>query len=159
MVGRYLDEHNRYAVWILDPHFDQTPWFLARATDDVNSGCVQPLMLNVDVANLDPEGQVAAGRFCGLPTDLEEAGSQEEDQPRCIGRAELAKDGESQRVPIEVAAALRLTRTQQNAASQSLHAIHHARLVGGVGECRGSVRMAYVRGPEGIIVSLFEQLA
>lgn len=31
-------------------------------------------------------------------------------------------------------------------------------LVGGVGEYEGAVRMAYVRGPEGIIVSLFEQL-
>ena len=31
-------------------------------------------------------------------------------------------------------------------------------LVGGVGEYEGSVRMAYVRGPEGIIVSLFEQI-
>lgn len=30
-------------------------------------------------------------------------------------------------------------------------------LVGGVGEYQNSVRMAYVRGPEGIIVSLFEQ--
>jgi len=30
-------------------------------------------------------------------------------------------------------------------------------LVGGVGEYEGAVRMAYVRGPEGIIVSLFEQ--
>ncbi|WP_026877163.1 VOC family protein [Jiangella gansuensis] len=31
-------------------------------------------------------------------------------------------------------------------------------LVGGVGEYEGSVRMAYVRGPEGIIVSLFEHI-
>jgi catechol 2,3-dioxygenase-like lactoylglutathione lyase family enzyme len=31
-------------------------------------------------------------------------------------------------------------------------------LVGGIGEYDKSVRMAYVRGPEGIIVSLFEQL-
>ncbi|MCW2783736.1 MAG: hypothetical protein JWP74_253 [Marmoricola sp.] len=31
-------------------------------------------------------------------------------------------------------------------------------LVGGIGEYEGSVRMAYVRGPEGVIVSLFEQL-
>lgn len=31
-------------------------------------------------------------------------------------------------------------------------------LVGGVGEFEGAVRMAYVRGPEGIVVSLFEQL-
>lgn len=31
-------------------------------------------------------------------------------------------------------------------------------LVGGVGEYENSVRMAYVRGPEGIVVSLFEQL-
>jgi len=30
-------------------------------------------------------------------------------------------------------------------------------LVGGIGEYENSVRMAYVRGPEGIIVSLFEQ--
>lgn len=31
-------------------------------------------------------------------------------------------------------------------------------LVGGVGEYGNSVRMAYVRGPEGIVVSLFEQI-
>lgn len=31
-------------------------------------------------------------------------------------------------------------------------------LVGGIGEYEGSVRMAYVRGPEGIVVSLFEQI-
>jgi catechol 2,3-dioxygenase-like lactoylglutathione lyase family enzyme len=31
-------------------------------------------------------------------------------------------------------------------------------LVGGIGEYENSVRMAYVRGPEGIIVSLFERL-
>ncbi len=31
-------------------------------------------------------------------------------------------------------------------------------LVAGIGEHEGSVRMAYVRGPEGIVVSLFEQL-
>ena len=31
-------------------------------------------------------------------------------------------------------------------------------LVGGIGEYENSVRMAYVRGPEGIIVSLFEQI-
>jgi catechol 2,3-dioxygenase-like lactoylglutathione lyase family enzyme len=31
-------------------------------------------------------------------------------------------------------------------------------LIGGIGEYENSVRMAYVRGPEGIIVSLFEQL-
>ncbi|MBW0113886.1 VOC family protein [Pseudonocardia abyssalis] len=31
-------------------------------------------------------------------------------------------------------------------------------VVGGIGEYEGSVRMAYVRGPEGIIVSLFEQI-
>lgn len=31
-------------------------------------------------------------------------------------------------------------------------------LVGGIGTYEDSVRMAYVRGPEGIVVSLFEQL-
>lgn len=31
-------------------------------------------------------------------------------------------------------------------------------LVGGIGEYQGSVRMAYVRGPDGIIVSLFEHV-
>ena len=31
-------------------------------------------------------------------------------------------------------------------------------LVGGIGEYENSVRMAYVRGPEGIVVSLFEQI-
>jgi len=31
-------------------------------------------------------------------------------------------------------------------------------LVGGIGEYEGSVRMAYVRGPDGIVVSLLEQI-
>ncbi|TQF66379.1 VOC family protein [Rhodococcus spelaei] len=31
-------------------------------------------------------------------------------------------------------------------------------LIGGIGEYENSVQMAYVRGPEGIIVSLFEQI-
>jgi catechol 2,3-dioxygenase-like lactoylglutathione lyase family enzyme len=31
-------------------------------------------------------------------------------------------------------------------------------LVGGIGEYENSVRMAYVRGPDGIVVSLFEQI-
>jgi hypothetical protein len=31
-------------------------------------------------------------------------------------------------------------------------------LVAGIGEYQNSVRMAYVRGPDGIIVSLFEQI-
>ncbi|MBN9096589.1 MULTISPECIES: VOC family protein [unclassified Pseudonocardia] len=31
-------------------------------------------------------------------------------------------------------------------------------LVGGIGEYENSVRMAYVRGPDGIVVSLFEQV-
>ena len=35
-------------------------------------------------------------------------------------------------------------------------AAHGYALVAGVGEYQGTVRMAYVRGPEGIIVSLFE---
>jgi catechol 2,3-dioxygenase-like lactoylglutathione lyase family enzyme len=30
-------------------------------------------------------------------------------------------------------------------------------LVGGIGEYENAVRMAYVRGPDGIVVSLFEQ--
>ena len=33
------------------------------------------------------------------------------------------------------------------------------RLVAGIGEYENSVRMAYVRGPEGIIVSLFQQIS
>ena len=32
------------------------------------------------------------------------------------------------------------------------------RLIGGIGEYENSVQMAYVRGPEGIIVSLFQQI-
>ena len=63
MVGRYLHEDDRHAVWILDPHLDKTPGFLARPTDDGNTRSVQPSMLGFEVANLNPEGQVAAGRF------------------------------------------------------------------------------------------------
>ncbi|HJQ41737.1 MAG TPA: hypothetical protein VJ831_01515 [Jatrophihabitantaceae bacterium] len=31
-------------------------------------------------------------------------------------------------------------------------------LVGGIGEYQGIVRMAYVRGPDGIVVSLFDRI-
>jgi len=35
---------------------------------------------------------------------------------------------------------------------------HALSLVGGIGEYQGAWRMAYVRGPEGIIVSLAERI-
>jgi catechol 2,3-dioxygenase-like lactoylglutathione lyase family enzyme len=38
-------------------------------------------------------------------------------------------------------------------------AVDGYRLVGGIGEYEGTWRMAYVRGPEGIIVSLTERIA
>ena len=44
-----------------------------------------------------------------------------------------------------------------DAAVEAVAADGHG-LIGGIGEYENSVRMAYVRGPEGIIVSLFEQL-
>lgn len=44
------------------------------------------------------------------------------------------------------------------AAAIDAAAAHGYGLVGGVGEYENSVRMAYVRGPEGVVVSLFEYL-
>lgn len=44
-----------------------------------------------------------------------------------------------------------------DAAVRTVRALGH-QLVGGIGQHEDSVRMAYVRGPEGITVSLFEQL-
>jgi hypothetical protein len=128
VVARNLHEDNRQAVWILDPHFDKPPWLLSRLTDYANTGCEEPLVLSIQVANLDPECQVVPGAIRGPTAQFKEATSQEEDQPRVIGRAELSKDCQSQRVSIEVAAALRITRTHQNSASQNLHGRHHARL-------------------------------
>ena len=47
---------------------------------------------------------------------------------------------------------------QQVQAAVDAVAVDGYGLVGGIGEYEGSVRMAYVRGPEGIVVSLFEQI-
>lgn len=59
VVLRNLDKHYAHSVWIRDPHFDQTPRLLLRLTKNRYPGRQQPPVLELHLANLNPEGQVA----------------------------------------------------------------------------------------------------
>ena len=122
MVGGNFDKNDSHPVRVLYPHLHQPPRLQLRLTHHGHAGSKQPLMLGSDVPHLNPHGQTVPGRAGGLPTDLEEAAAEEEHQARVVRGAELSVDRQPQCVSIEPPASLRVGRTQQDAASQYLHA-------------------------------------
>ena len=123
MFAGNLDQNNSYAVRILDPHLNQPPGLLLRATHHRHSGSQEPPTLRFDVTHLNPKGQAAPRCMSRPATNLEEAAAEKEHKARVIRIAELSIDRQPQRVPVESSASLRLRRTQQNAATQHLHTL------------------------------------
>ena len=52
MVGRHLDEDDRQAIGIVQPHLDQTPGLESRRPVDGYAGIRQPPVLGLDVTYL-----------------------------------------------------------------------------------------------------------
>ena len=123
MAGGHLDQDNPDAVRILDLHFDQPPGLGNRLPHDRNAGGGQPGVLGADVPDLDPDHHRPAGRAVGMPGDLEEPGTEEEDYPGIPWRAELPVDGQAEQVTVEAPAAVQVAGAQPEPAAQNVHAI------------------------------------
>jgi hypothetical protein len=122
IVGN-LDKDDGHSVGVLDPHLQQAPGLPPWPANHGDPGGQQPLALSLDIAYLNPHGQAIPGSVGGPTAHFEEAVSQEEDQARVIGTAELSIDRQSQGLSIEAPATCGLTWTQQNATAQYLHAL------------------------------------
>ena len=100
MFAGNLDQNNSYAVRILDPHLNQPPGLLLRATHHRHSGSQKPPTLRFDVTHLNPKGQAAPRCMSRPATNLEEAAAEKEHKARVIRIAELSIDRQPQRVPV-----------------------------------------------------------
>jgi hypothetical protein len=106
VIGRDLDEHDRYAVRIFDPHLDQPPRLRPGFTGDVHSRRHEALVLGSYVPDLQPDPKRSGRLAVGCTGYLQQSLAQEEDQSWILRRPELAIDREPEDVPVEAAAAL-----------------------------------------------------
>jgi hypothetical protein len=122
MIGGNFDEDDADAVGVLDPHFGQSPGFRCGPSEDTSSCRSQPVVLCVNIANLEPDHHRAPGRAGRVAGDLEQSRAEEEHQPWICGRAELPVDRQAQYVAIETMAAAQVGGAQQDPTAQNLHA-------------------------------------
>src|SRR5664279_3938236 len=101
MLLRDLDQHDAQIVRIGDPHLEQAPRFLDRATDDRDAEPFQTSILDVEIAHLQPHADVAEPASLRISGDLQEATTEEEHHSG-IGRiAEFPVNGQAESVAIE----------------------------------------------------------
>jgi hypothetical protein len=87
-----LDQDDAYSVGIRDPHLHQPPRLLARLAEYWHPSVKQPLILALQVTDLDPDRH-GVSRSIGRPSaDFQMPVAQEEHQSRCVTAAELTVD-------------------------------------------------------------------
>ena len=122
MISGDLDQINLHAVWVLDPHLDQSPGLGRWPSQNAHAGRSQPLCLSANIPDLKPEHQRASRRAANTPGHLQESRAQEEHHPRIIHRSELPVNRKTQHVAVEMAAPPEVGGAQQNPAAQYVHA-------------------------------------
>jgi hypothetical protein len=121
VIGGDLDEHDTDPVRILDPHLNQTPRLGAWLLDHADAGRGQPLMLSVDIPDLDPDHQRRSRRPGGTPGHLKKARAQEEHQPWAGRGAELTVNRQAEHVTVEPVASVKVRRAHKDPATQDVH--------------------------------------
>src|SRR3974390_3429247 len=121
VIGGNLDQDDRDAVGVLDPHLDQAPRLRCGVPDDAGGGG-QPGVLGVDIAYLEPDHHRAPGRAGRVPGDFEQPLAEEEHHAGVIRRAELPVDSQAQDVAVEAAAAVQVAGAEEDPAAQNVHA-------------------------------------
>ena len=92
VIGGNLDQNDPNAVGVLDPHFGQSPGLGGRLTENTSSGRGQPVVLSVDIPNLEPDDHRAPGRTGRTPGDLEQSRAEKEHHSGICGRAKFPVD-------------------------------------------------------------------
>lgn len=118
---RDLDDDDLDPVRVFDPHLDQAPGLLLRLPRDGRPGLGQPLVLGPDVPDLHPDHGRARGLAGPVAGHLQHPLPEEEHHARIVGGPELPVDRQSQHVPVEPPAPVKIGRPQQDPAAQHLH--------------------------------------
>jgi len=117
-----FDQINLHAVWVLDPHLDQSPGLGRWPSQNTHASLSQLLCLSANIPDLEPEHQRVSRRAATTPGHLQESLAQEEHHPWIIHRSELPVDRQTQHVAVEMAAPAEVGRAQQNPAAKYVHA-------------------------------------
>jgi hypothetical protein len=120
MVVGDFDQNDPNAVGIFDPHLDQAPWLQLGRLCDGHVGCCKSTVLGGRLTDLQPECQALRALLC-LTRYLQQPVPEEEDDPRLLRWAELAKDRKPEDVAVERLRPPRIRRSQQDTAAQYLH--------------------------------------
>jgi hypothetical protein len=110
MVGGDLDENDRYAVRVLNPHLDQSPRLGPRFSYHPGACRREPLMLGVDVSDLQPEHDGLSGRAGTYAGYLQEARAEKEHDARIVCGTKLPVYCQAEHVTIEATALIRIAR-------------------------------------------------
>jgi hypothetical protein len=117
VISGDFDQINLHAIWILDPHLDQSPGLGRWPSQNTHAGLTQPLCLSANIPHLKPEHQRASRRTAGTPGHFQESRAEEEHHARIIHRSELPVDRQTEHVAVEMAAPAEVGWAQQNPAA------------------------------------------
>jgi len=126
VLRRDFNENDAYRVRISDPHLQQAPRFPLRRAQDLNTGRLKALVLGGEVADLQPERDVAGIGAIPDAGDFQVTSAEEEDEPRIVAIPEFTVDSETERVPVETSTAVQVGWSQQDPATEYVHTRDHA---------------------------------
>lgn len=121
MISGNFDYDNRDAIWISDPHLDESPGLCHGLAQNANSCRGEPVALRVNVPYLQPDHHRVAGRGTSVSGHLEQSLAKKEHRPGIGRRPELPVDRQAKNIAVEAPAAVQVGRAKQNAAAQNLH--------------------------------------
>src|SRR5260221_11804706 len=101
VIGGHLGQHDRDAVGILDPHFDQAPRLPRWPSQVTGPGRGQAVVLGADVPDLQPDHHRGPGRAWRVPGYLQQSLAEEEHHGGIVGRPELAVDRQAQYITVK----------------------------------------------------------
>ena len=120
MTGRELDQDNPDGPRDPQPTSRSGPRAPPPTLANRDSGCGQPGVLGVNIADLDPDHYRATGRAAACPDTSSSPWPRKEHHSGIIRRAELPVDGEAQQVTVETAAVVQVAGAQQDPAAQNV---------------------------------------
>jgi hypothetical protein len=122
VIGRYFDQDDGEAVRVLDPHLSKAPWLYLRPAKNASAGCTEPVMFSAHLPDLEPNLHRLL-RWAGrTPGDFQQSAAEKEHHRRVGRGTELPVDGQSEHVAVKIPALTQVSRVQQDAAAQYVHA-------------------------------------
>src|SRR5215207_234432 len=121
MLRRHLHNADPHPIRVHNPHLKQPPRLPPRLPQDRHATLTELPPHPGQLTHLQPQRHARGWRRGGAARQLQEPATQKEDRAPVGPAAELAVDGQPQRVAVEHPAALGVGGVQQQAAAQHVH--------------------------------------